>query len=223
MLSSYWLSNIDLGLSSELVKEWDQLRCVLNESGALIHDEEDKLMWIGGDDSGIPSVKKFYLSIINSKSLLKVETWRRSIWKCKVQLKIKLFIWLALEGKILTWDSLQKRAWEGLGHCPLCKMESETIFHLFKSFPFTTNVWNKIINELNLKGHWTGSTLYDCIKYWYEDKSFSTQILALICWHIWHEQNRVIFEDSSPSLHAVIYKTLSLLNRSCTYLKDRLP
>jgi hypothetical protein len=132
---------------------------------------EDKLMWIGGDNSGFPSVKNFYWSIITSKSLLKVETWRHSIWKWKVQLKIKLFIWLALEGKILTWDSLQKRGWEGPGRCPLCKLDSETIFHLFKLCPFALTVWNIIIKELNLKCHWIGSTLSDCIKNWCEDKS----------------------------------------------------
>jgi hypothetical protein len=42
------LSSIDLGLSDELAKEWDQFRCALNDSGALIHDEEDKLMWTEG-------------------------------------------------------------------------------------------------------------------------------------------------------------------------------
>jgi hypothetical protein len=152
-----------------------------------------------------------------------VETWRRSIWKWKVQLKIKLFISLALEGKILTWDSLQKRGWEGPGRCPLCKMESETIFHLFKSYPFAKTVWNIIIKDLNIKCHWTQSTLFDCIKNWYEDKSSPTQISTLIYWHIWHERKRVIFEDSSPSILDMIYKTKCLINRTNTHLKDRLP
>jgi len=45
LLSSYWLNSIDLGLSGELAKEWEQFRCELNDSGALIHDEEDNIMW----------------------------------------------------------------------------------------------------------------------------------------------------------------------------------
>jgi hypothetical protein len=53
--------------------EWDLFKRELIDSGALIQDTEDKLLWIGADNFGVPSVKNFYLSIINSKRLLKVE------------------------------------------------------------------------------------------------------------------------------------------------------
>jgi hypothetical protein len=60
-------------------------------------------------------------------------------------LKIKLFLWLSMEGKILTWDSLQKRGWEGPGRCPLCRKESESITHLFTSCTFARTVWDIMI------------------------------------------------------------------------------
>jgi hypothetical protein len=180
-------------------------------------------MWIGGDNSGSPSVKNFYWGIISTKSLMKVETWRQSIWKWKIQLKIKLFIWLAMEGKILTWDSLQKRGWEGPGRCPLCKQDSENIIHLFKLCPFAISVWNIVSKDLNLKRCWIGNTLSDCIKNWYEEKTVPTQITTHICWFIWIERNKAIFEESNPSIQAVIYKTLALQNRTSALLKDRLP
>jgi hypothetical protein len=139
LLSSYWLCSNDLGLEGKLAKEWDQFRWALIDSGALI-ESRDKLMWIGEDNYGSPFIKNFYLSIISSKRLLKVKNWTQSIWKWKVQLKIKLFIWLAMEGKILTWESLQKMGWEGPGRGPLCKLDSETIIHLFKLCPFAISV-----------------------------------------------------------------------------------
>jgi hypothetical protein len=113
--SSYWLTSDELGLEGDLALEWEMYRRALIDSGALIQDNNDQLLWIGGDKSGIPSAKNFYSSIISSKSLSKVESWRLSIWNWKIQLKVKLFIWLAIEDKILTWNMLQKKGWEGPG------------------------------------------------------------------------------------------------------------
>jgi len=56
--------------------------------------------------SGVPSVKNFYRDIITTKDLRKFGGWRRFIWHWNMQLKIKLFLWLTVTGKILTWDIL---------------------------------------------------------------------------------------------------------------------
>jgi hypothetical protein len=49
----------------------------------------------GGDRSGVPSVKNFYRAIISTKNLSTIGGWERSIWHWNLQLKIKLFLWLA--------------------------------------------------------------------------------------------------------------------------------
>jgi hypothetical protein len=56
--SSYWLTSDDLGFEGDLALEWDLYRRALIDSGALIQDRPDQLLWIGGDKSGVPSVKK---------------------------------------------------------------------------------------------------------------------------------------------------------------------
>jgi hypothetical protein len=66
-----------------------------------------------GTSPGIPSARNFYLSIVSSKCYTKVERWRLSIWNWQIQLKVKLFIWLVIEEKILTWNMLQRKGWEG--------------------------------------------------------------------------------------------------------------
>jgi hypothetical protein len=48
-------------------------------------------------------VKNAYLAFYSTLNFQTVE-WRNSIWKWDIQLKIKLFIWLAMDQKILTWD-----------------------------------------------------------------------------------------------------------------------
>jgi hypothetical protein len=96
---------------------------------------------------------------LSTKNLRKFGGWRRAIWKWKIQLKIKLFIWLAVEGKILTWDTLQSRGWEGPGLCYLCNQESENIDHLFQHCPFTKSVWDKVRIEQGYKNSWIGNSL----------------------------------------------------------------
>jgi len=63
-------------------------------------------MWVGGDNLERHSINNFYLSIISVKRLLKFETCKQKNLNWKAQLKVKLFVWLDLEGKILTWDTL---------------------------------------------------------------------------------------------------------------------
>jgi ribonuclease HI len=78
-----------------------------------------------------------------------------------------------------------------------------------------------VIIEQDLKNSWKGNTLSDCFKNWFEDKTVPTPITAHICWFIWLERNKAIFEETTPSLQAVIYKTLAHQNRVLAPLKDR--
>jgi hypothetical protein len=59
-----------------------------------------------------------------------VKGWKNKIWKWKVQLKKKLFIWMVVENKILTWQVLQGKGWQGPDQCPLCKADNEDVDHL---------------------------------------------------------------------------------------------
>jgi len=67
------------------------------------------LIWIGGDRSGIISVKNIYLALVKKNLPIGVEGWRRHMWKWDLVQKIKLFTWLSVENIILTWDTLQRK------------------------------------------------------------------------------------------------------------------
>jgi hypothetical protein len=117
----------------------------------------------------------------------------------EIQLKIKLFIWLVIEEKILTWNMLQRKGWEGPGRCPLCKKDLETPLHIFKLCPFTLTVWKFLKQILILDGEWTGNSLLECLKNWYMNKRVPTVIAAYVIWFTWLERNRAIFEETSLS------------------------
>jgi hypothetical protein len=133
-----------------------------------------------------------------------VSGWRKNLWKWDLQQKVKLFLWLAANNKILTWQNLQWRGWEGPSRCHLCKNDSENTDHLFIHCPFTKSVWNKINSIKNYKQEWGGSNLDDSLSKWTKNRSASTSLAPLICWFVWLERNAMIFEEKTPSAQSVV-------------------
>ena len=103
---------------------------------------------------------------------------RRKLWTWNCPLKIKIFLWLLLEDKLLTWNNILKRGWQGPGLCLLCRGNEESTFHIFFQCPFTCTVWSKILTHYKLIIGWSGSTMLDCFDYWARKKllaGFSVQ------------------------------------------------
>jgi hypothetical protein len=127
-----------------LALEWDDFCKVLSGSGVQLQNKEDELMWTGGDKSGLISVKNVYTALTNKLWHHTIGGWRRHLWSWNIAQKIRLFTWLAIENKILTWDILQRKGWEGPSICQLCSSDSETVLHLFVKCSFTRQVWDRI-------------------------------------------------------------------------------
>jgi zinc-binding in reverse transcriptase len=60
-----------------------------------------------------------------------------STWKSIIPLKIKVFLWLVRQNKILTKDNLIKKSWQGNSLCVFCNCQEST-YHLFISLIFIT-------------------------------------------------------------------------------------
>jgi hypothetical protein len=82
-------------------------------------------------------VKNVYTTLSNTLG------WRKHLWKWNCP--SKLFIWLLLEDKILTWKNLQRRGWSGPGLCYMCRTKEDSYKHLFVSCPFTVLIWESKI------------------------------------------------------------------------------
>jgi len=66
--------------------------------------------------NGLFSVHSMYLALMDDNIL----PINRSLWKLKIPLKGKVFIWLLHHGVILTKDNLAKRNWQGTRQCCFC-------------------------------------------------------------------------------------------------------
>jgi hypothetical protein len=120
-------------------------------------DSEDTFRW-NLTNSGSFTVKSMYLDLLNDHTMY----LKKYIWKIKVPLKIRIFMWFLHKGVILTKDNLIKRNWHGCTKCCFCDQE-ETIQHLFISCPFARILWRIIritfniyppANITNLFGNW---------------------------------------------------------------------
>jgi ribonuclease HI len=125
-------------------------------------------------------------------------------------LKIKLFTWLSVEDKILTWENLLKKGWEGPSFCPLCSGGPDSVKHLFIYCSFTLQVWQKLYFAFQINTLWEGDSLSDYYATWIKNEWNFRTLPALVCWCIWLERNKKIFENVNPSIQLVFQKAFGL-------------
>jgi hypothetical protein len=102
-----WINGTFLKLEPDLEAEWNRLHTAINWSRNPPSGEANSLIWTGGDNTGIFTVKNAYHAIATKFWRQHDEAWRKKLWKGDCPMKIKLFIWLLTENKLLVWDNLQ--------------------------------------------------------------------------------------------------------------------
>ena len=80
-----------------------------------------------------------YRALLNNANVF----YYKPLWKLRVPLKIKIFMWYLIKGVVLTKDNLVKRNWQGNIKCGFCD-SNETIQHLFINCHFAYYIWRLI-------------------------------------------------------------------------------
>lgn len=109
-----------------------------------LSDEPDSIHW-KLSMNGVFSVKSIYLDLIDSGPILK----SLHIWKIKVPLRIKIFMWFVDKEVIRTKGNLAKQRWEGSKRCYFCDLD-ETIKHLFLDCPLAKLLWHTVYIAYNV-------------------------------------------------------------------------
>jgi len=107
--------------------------------------------------------------------------------------------WMVLHHRVLTWDNLCRRGWQGPGLCSLCLSEGETIEHLFIHCRFTRNLWNNIFSSLHIVWSWDLMSIKECLLNWYDLNQTHKTLLIFICWGIWKCRNHMICDGHKPN------------------------
>nr|CAD1829821.1 unnamed protein product [Ananas comosus var. bracteatus] len=126
------------------------------------------------------------------------------LWKLKISLRVKLFLWLAERNKILTADNLVKRGWHGPIICVLCNTDAESLEHIMHHCSYTTSLWYWLMGRLTITLAWRSTAPEGLATHWCrlrrmesgQDRTIlDLGIAAAYYWEIWKERNRRIFDN----------------------------
>jgi hypothetical protein len=168
-----------------------------------IKNGSDIIHW-GSRGEGTFKVKYAYIRAVDLSEMDKRKDWQR-IWQPGIWPKIVTFLWLILTKKVLTWDKLRKRGYEGPSICMLCREEEETLNHLFCTCREVRNIWdNGAMLFHRARGGRDDTT--NLIIDWLVEP-FKNPILnktweifpGIVMWNLWKERNKIIFKQNSLS------------------------
>lgn len=182
------LNASQLGLVGSLAVEWDAYILDLYHANIRISDGDDRLLWTWNTEDSSISAQQAYLALC-SKSMCIRQWWHVQVWKWCIPPKVRIFIWLLLEEKILIWSNLQKRGFTGPGICSLCHQEAETLVHLFILCPFTVSVCRFMgdpFTPILFDQHSTFQTWFKGI---FSYDKYLGVLACLLTWSIWKTRN----------------------------------
>jgi hypothetical protein len=114
--------------------EWSELQGLM--SSVCMTTQEDEITW-GLSSSKTFSTRSLYRFLTNGGIDSKLT---QKIWKCKVPMKIKVFLWQIFQDRLQTVIQLKEREWKDSEHCVLCG-ENEDVDHLLFTCLLAAFVW----------------------------------------------------------------------------------
>jgi hypothetical protein len=162
-------------------------------SSCALSEEKDGSKW-SWEKSGKFTVKSMYNRFHSEEA----HKSNRKLWKAKIPLKIKIFMWLVDQNAILTKDNLTKRNWHGDKRCYFCHTD-ENVSHIFFECPTTKYMWNLVSivvgadcrpTSFSQFWEWAG-------RFMPNHKKIHFTGLAALCWAIWRTRNAVCFDKKS--------------------------
>lgn len=144
------------------------------------------------------------------------------LWKLKIPLRVKVFLWLAARNRILIADNFARKGWYGLSLCVLCSADVETLEHILFSCTYARTVWNRLDHGASNSQQLLLSNLSgDLATRWNRSrrslkgrpKTFFDLYFAAACWELWNQRNMRIFNDRatrSDELGKGVHDTVTL-------------
>lgn len=176
---------------SSFLKELETLlpfyKCSVDQVGA-------NRIW-GWSSTSIISCSSAYKALHNRGIL---DSYQKSLWRIKVPLKVKIFIWLMLDKKILTQDVLIYRGCNVGTGWHLCQQDMvETRDHILWDCVYVVNFWRGLMMQYNIA--WQG--VQNIRQVWLivgramlQSQRLKWNVIwAAGAWALWRERNRRVF------------------------------
>lgn len=146
------------------------------------------------------------------------------LWKCKLPLKIKLFLWQLVNNKLQCAFNLSKKKLKGSDKCCLCGV-IETVDHIFFKCVLAKMSWSVIITVFGL--HEFPTSIKNLTETWLAGKrplpiKLILFIFAGFAWALWNTRNKMAIEQVFPKAPTdIIFIALSFMQRWSTLLKEK--
>ncbi|XP_070014197.1 uncharacterized protein [Nicotiana sylvestris] len=124
--------------------------------------------------------------------------WRKLVCNNGGMPKWIFILYVAILGKLATRDRLVRWGITNELLCPMCNVEEESMEHLFFKCTYTTTIWEKLLQWMNVKRQpmeWSQEIEWACNNV--RGRSANAEIyrivLASCVYYIWQESNHRIF------------------------------
>ncbi|CAL8138476.1 unnamed protein product [Prunus armeniaca] len=114
--------------------------------------------------------------------------------------KLKVFLWLLFQGRILTNEQRVMRHLAVESSCSVCGWHSENIIHTLRDCGRAKEVWLTVLPPSNFHDFflsdypsWLQSNLFSKAKW--EGRSPWNIMFVFTCWYVWKWRNKYIFND----------------------------
>ena len=174
-------------LVGDKLLEWNNLvsrlvNITLSESG-----ETDTFIW-GLTNRGVYSVRSFYNFLVNTD----VRITNREIWRMKIPLKIKIFMWYIRIIYLVETGGV-------VNYAAFCSF-NESIQHLFFECPYAKFLWRIVHIAFNIS---PPINMGDMFNFWgvnlgYANRHHLLAGAAALFWALWLSRNEIVFDNSRP-------------------------
>lgn len=203
---SFWFDDWGMGILAEAgsrqvggalsIRQAMALPSFLNTVNINLTNTHDELRWNLTTD-GVYSAKSAYAILVGGGKL----SWPfETAWHHHIPPSVRIFIFLLLQGKILTRDVLQHRGFNCTLPCVMCSQQPiESAHHLLFQCAWAVQIWNRITVSSGLplltckdtlQNTWMASLLSNRT----HRRRWSV-LFSCTCWNIWKQRNSKIFEE----------------------------
>ncbi|CAN1218807.1 Putative ribonuclease H protein At1g65750, partial [Linum perenne] len=126
------------------------------------------------------------------------------IWSWSGPNRIRCFLWLAIQEKLLTNCSRVRRKMTSDASCDFCQHSEESVAHVLRDCTFAAESWVKLGSFDTSSGQWRGD-----FTTWLRRniKSDNGTLFGTHCWMLWKARNERIFSDSRASTAAIAIRS----------------
>jgi hypothetical protein len=111
-------------------------------------DVADTVAW-RCSSSGVYSASSAYAALLHGQTSL---FGAKEVWKTRAPMEHKFFLWLVLQDRCWTSESLQRHGLDKNGPCAFCVQSPELIDHLLLYCIFSREVWFKVLRHFGWQG-----------------------------------------------------------------------